>query len=413
MLRFEKLSLQGFKSFCDPTEVVFDDEGITAVVGPNGCGKCVDGDTLVTLADGRDVAIRELVELALREADSVENLDDGFLTRANPRGVEILTLNPATLRLEPRPVSAFVKRTATTHLLRIRTRSGREVTATPYHPLFTLENGTLHALKAEELRVGLRLALPRYLPVKRPKDPLPLALLKAAREEDAIYIPCSEPLREWADAARGEFGGWVAWSRAAALSPSRVKGLLDGQAINAAALSKLAEAAQLPPPLDGTMKSRGSGSLSLPPGFTPDLARFLGLIIAEGCNTGSSQVWFVNSDEAINREFAQLARSLFGLKAYQYRYKPDVTDSLIDSRALTTTLERLFKFPINSKSADKRVPPHIFQSDAFTQWAFLSGLFEGDAYISARPLEGKQPMAYIELVTASETLARQVVALLL
>jgi chromosome segregation protein len=46
MLRFEKLSLQGFKSFCDPTEVVFDKEGITAVVGPNGCGKSNVADAI-------------------------------------------------------------------------------------------------------------------------------------------------------------------------------------------------------------------------------------------------------------------------------------------------------------------------------------------------------------------------------
>lgn len=46
MLRIEKLSLQGFKSFCDPTEVIFDLEGITAVVGPNGCGKSNVADAM-------------------------------------------------------------------------------------------------------------------------------------------------------------------------------------------------------------------------------------------------------------------------------------------------------------------------------------------------------------------------------
>lgn len=46
MLRIEKLFLQGFKSFCDPTEVIFDEEGITAVVGPNGCGKSNVADAI-------------------------------------------------------------------------------------------------------------------------------------------------------------------------------------------------------------------------------------------------------------------------------------------------------------------------------------------------------------------------------
>ena len=37
-MRLTKLELHGFKSFADPTEMLFD-HGVTAVVGPNGCGK--------------------------------------------------------------------------------------------------------------------------------------------------------------------------------------------------------------------------------------------------------------------------------------------------------------------------------------------------------------------------------------
>jgi len=39
LLKLKRVELQGFKSFCDRTELRFNGGGIAAVVGPNGCGK--------------------------------------------------------------------------------------------------------------------------------------------------------------------------------------------------------------------------------------------------------------------------------------------------------------------------------------------------------------------------------------
>ncbi|MGA8595220.1 MAG: AAA family ATPase, partial [Bryobacteraceae bacterium] len=39
MLKLKRVEVHGFKSFCDRTEMKFTGRGITAVVGPNGCGK--------------------------------------------------------------------------------------------------------------------------------------------------------------------------------------------------------------------------------------------------------------------------------------------------------------------------------------------------------------------------------------
>ncbi|MDP2999594.1 MAG: chromosome segregation protein SMC [Bryobacterales bacterium] len=39
MLKLKRVEIQGFKSFCDRTEMRFQGSGIAAVVGPNGCGK--------------------------------------------------------------------------------------------------------------------------------------------------------------------------------------------------------------------------------------------------------------------------------------------------------------------------------------------------------------------------------------
>jgi chromosome segregation protein len=39
MLELKRIHILGFKSFCDRTEVSLDSRGVTAIVGPNGCGK--------------------------------------------------------------------------------------------------------------------------------------------------------------------------------------------------------------------------------------------------------------------------------------------------------------------------------------------------------------------------------------
>jgi len=46
LLRLKRIELQGFKSFCDRTELRFHGEGIAAIVGPNGCGKSNISDAI-------------------------------------------------------------------------------------------------------------------------------------------------------------------------------------------------------------------------------------------------------------------------------------------------------------------------------------------------------------------------------
>jgi chromosome segregation ATPase len=46
LLKLKRVELQGFKSFCERTELRFNGEGIAGIVGPNGCGKSNISDAI-------------------------------------------------------------------------------------------------------------------------------------------------------------------------------------------------------------------------------------------------------------------------------------------------------------------------------------------------------------------------------
>src|SRR5262249_52688481 len=98
MLRIEKLFLQGFKSFCDPTEVIFDQDGITAVVGPNGCGKS-------NVADGINWVIGQQSAKAMRGGKMEDVIFQGSRNRQPAGMAEVLLTMVVTETFEVRSLA--------------------------------------------------------------------------------------------------------------------------------------------------------------------------------------------------------------------------------------------------------------------------------------------------------------------
>ncbi len=129
------------------------------LIGDPGTGKCVTGDTRVTLADGRDVPIRDLVETNLEDPKPV---DDGWWDDID---LEVPSLQQDGTMATQQATKVW-KREAPDRMLRIQTSSGRELEVTPSHPLFVQRDGKTNPVAAEELDEGAFIAVPRSLPTR-------------------------------------------------------------------------------------------------------------------------------------------------------------------------------------------------------------------------------------------------------
>jgi chromosome segregation protein len=408
---FKKLELLGFKSFAEKTTLHFE-PGITAVVGPNGCGKCLKGDSLICLSDGSRVKIGELVENSLQNSVSTEKIDDGFMVIENPRNLQILSLNPENFKIEPRPIYAFIKRKAPAYLLEIKTKSGKGVVTTEYHPFFSLKDGQMIELKAEQLKEGVRISVPRQLALSDVSTKLDLmGIFRKFSFQDLVYVPYSEEIRE----LLSSFKESRSINSESAVVKSALNSALGGrQAINVAHLVSMMSSAGMAqvPECVNKLKSRGCTEILLPREMDVPLARFLGYVISGGRITKANQVWFVNEDKEVIKDFIGCARLAFGVEAKAFNYKEGAKDVLIFSHALCQFLEKAFGLGVESVSREKNIPEQIFSAGKEIIVEFLSSLFEGNGYISLEQIN-KRKEIYLEYTSASYNLAQGVSSLLL
>jgi uncharacterized protein len=108
---------------------------VVFVVGKRGSGKCLHGDTLITLDDGSQVKIKDLEQ----DQRDIFTLDENLKMKRGQK-----------TNFYKRPVSK---------LLEMKLRTGKTLKLTPEHPLLTVKGW----VTAGKLHLGSRIATPRKL----------------------------------------------------------------------------------------------------------------------------------------------------------------------------------------------------------------------------------------------------------
>ncbi|WP_435183842.1 LAGLIDADG family homing endonuclease [Halobellus sp. EA9] len=312
--------------------------------GPAGVGKCVTGETPVLTNHG--------VERIGSVVGDVEGFDDP------DDDLEVLSLTDSNDFEYVRPSHVFGKRTS--ELRRIETRDGNAMEVTPEHKLLVATEDGLRWKEAAEIADGDRIARPRRTPIPSGNadgERVALDWLDAV-DDDRIRVSVT-------DAFAAEFD-----LPETTVSPSALRAL-------DASTDRLRAGVES---IQYVSASGGRSRPVTPPWrLTPELARFVGLAVAEA-RIENGRIKFYNTDDGLCDAFASAAESLFALDP-ERGVRKDVPYVALRSKTLTHLLRASFDV-FESASGGTGIGSTLVAGDDESRAAFLRAMFDGEAHVS-------------------------------
>ncbi len=380
--------------------------------GTTGAGLCTVYDSLVQMEDGGFVRIGELVENEL--SGNSKSHSEGITVASNPSRRKVLSLSGSSGKLKPMEITQYWKIKAPGKLVRITTRSGREVTVTPDNPILTMCNGILEWKKAAHLSDSDYVASARAI-AKPPERDVPLADLV----EDSVHvlesgdivkrlvheIRARGSIREYsARSGINENSLYHSWIRNDAV------GNPDMGTLRGICRDMGMDYGELIPPRMRLSQYKGH-EIMLPRHLNADLMYIAGLIAGDGSISstayGGMDIKFCSADECLLESFRRLCEK--HLRApLREESRGRIPYMRFRSKIFARILSEL-GIPHGKKSSSIRVSQMLSSLPDSLVRAYLQGIFDTDGSVQPRT----SGSSVIELTTASREYARGIQLLLL
>lgn len=355
------------------------------VSGGTASGKCVTGDTKIHLADGKIIPINNIVEEQFKIKQIQKNEGWEYVYADD---LDVLSLDTGSLKLVKKHVNKVWRHRADNKLIKIKTRSGREVVTTPEHPFFTLKNGELTKVKADQIRKKERIAVPRFLPIENKSNKL--NLIDYIKNEKHVYVYNEIDmikkqvipffLKKYNCDSKEKLGEKLGYNNHTFRSWGYENSipLRDYQSLLKKAKQK--------PSSKLVLKGKTNGNLTRIPPLSPELFRFVALVIADGHLT-KNNTQLHNSDMNMLQEFLNLGKKLFDLKGRIEYPKDRVTKAVINSPILSKLLNKAFQIPYGNKARKVIAPNLLFEQDIESITEFISGIIDCEGYVGKSEIE--------------------------
>lgn len=299
------------------------------LAGPAGVGKCVTGDTLVSMGDGRIEFIREIVEREFARKKSFTFMDGEAVLGDSE---EICSIQKDDLKLGTSKILSY-SRFPSKKIIEVTLESGKQVKVTPEHPFFTADKNSLRAVFAEDLRKGEFIACPRKLS--------PSGVHEIILETD--------------------------WLKE---MPAYAASVQDGF-------------------LDLIPKNKRLRRLRIPTTTSSELLELLGLLTGDGhLDKKLRGVSFYTEKAELIGRFTWLSEKLFAITPTITRIKR--SKSLVALRINSIAVGHFVKnlgLPAGDKAAIVSVPHVVEKHDNTTLSSYLRGLFDCDGSVTRNTIE--------------------------
>ena len=358
--------------------------GTVAVPGPFGSGKCVAGDTPLLLADGSIHSIEEIYEDSISKGKiEYYNENETLIKLKSP--LKIYSFYDGKVSQSK---SDYIYKGKSDSLLKIKTRTGKQVKVTPIHKLFRLDGeGNIVETEAGHLELGDYIVSIRKFEADEENKRIDIySLFYDAR---AAGNEIKNKLKHITKENRKLLGNVIDKNILNQITRTE-----KNPAPKLSWIKTIYDALNLNRPEIKYLRGDRKGNIVTVPDFvSEDLSELLGLYIAEGYIRGKSTFVITNSDENILERVEYLLKKVFNLSGKIEIQKDKTNNFIVNSIVLCELIRKL----IPGKSAsDKEVPQIIMQSNQRVISAFLKGYYLGD---------GSYYKGQIELSTASKNLS--------